>query len=101
MKEYIKFQVKEKIDMDLITKENGIYNGFGRIVALPPTLDVKYTYKKFDSVEIGKAFISLGQMLIEKHTNIIDIRIETRQKETPDDMGKVLDVLFEYEVEPK
>ena len=46
--------------------ENGIYNGFGKMIDLPPIPDNELLKQNFDTKELGDLFIDMGNELKKK-----------------------------------
>jgi hypothetical protein len=97
MRKAIKFSCDEKIEKKRIMVENGIYNGFGKMIDLPPTTDIELLKQNFDTKELGDLFIDLGNELKKEELNITDISIDYSFEENPVSMGKRFMVALYYD----
>ena len=97
MRKVIKFKCDEKIEKKRIMVENGIYNGFGKMIDLPPIPDIELLKQNFDTKELGDLFIDLGNELKKEVLNITDISIDYSFEENPVSMGKRFVVALYYE----
>lgn len=77
--------------------ENGIYNGFGKMIDLPPIPDTEFLKQNFDTKELGDLFIDLGNELKKEVLNITDISIDYSFEENPVSMGKRFVVALYYD----
>lgn len=97
MRKVIKFSCDEKIEKKRILVENGIYNGFGKMIDLPPTTDIEFLKQNFDTKEVGDLFIDIGNELKKEALNITNISIDYSFEENPVSMGKRFMVALYYE----
>ena len=97
MRKVIKFGCDEKIEKERIIVEHGIYNGFGKMIDLPSTTDIKFLKEHFDTKELGDLFIEMGNELKKETSNITDISINYSFEENPISMGKRFMVALYYE----
>lgn len=92
----IGFTLNEQKDVKEAIMNQGIYNGFGKILDLPSIRYVMETTTGFDPKELGDLFIEMGTKLKTIRCNITDIETVFVLKESEYDMGQELVLEMAY-----
>ena len=98
MTKRITFTCDEKIEKELITVKQGIYNGFGKMVNLPPRQEYRFHEHNFDTKELGDSFIKMGELLKQETSEIKNMTLNYALINNPANMGKQFMVMLSYEI---
>ncbi len=97
MRKAISFRLNEQKKTTDVVVENGIYNGFGKMVSLPPKI-VKQTFAdNFNSNELGNIFVEMGYALKRLGKNITNIELKSKFVDNLEDVGKTFMVELQYD----
>ena len=97
MRKSIGFKIKEKKQIKDVVIENGMYNGFGKMVSLPPRIEKQIFADNFNSNELGDLFVKMGYMLKQLGKDITNIELKSKFSDSISDVGKVFMVELLYD----
>src|SRR5690554_1301836 len=92
----IGFTLNEQKDVKEAVMNQGVYNGFGKILDLPSIRYVMETTTGFDPKELGDLFTEMGTKLKTISCNITDIETTFVLRESEYDMGQELVLEMAY-----
>lgn len=93
----VTFKLNEKTVVEDYLVKQGIYNGFGKILDLPP---IRYVRKKpigFSPKELGELLIQMGNELKTVRHNITDVKITSGLTDSVFDNRQQLVLEISYE----
>ena len=91
----------EEIEKEEYVIEHGIYNGFGKILDLPSTKEIKSIKNNFNPIELGDIFINIGNTLKQEQYNITNISLKSILEENHANIGKMLNIVLTYDTKEK
>lgn len=94
----ITFRLEEEIERVNESVEQGIYNGFGKMVNLPPKINIKLVNHGFNVKELANCFIELGEMLLQENGYIENIQLTGEVRPSARDILKEFQVKFVYDI---
>ena len=97
MRKAIGFRINEQKKIKDAVIEHGIYNGFGKMVSLPPTITKQIFADNFNSNELGDLFVEMGYMLKRLGKDITNIELKSKFSDSISDVGKVFIVELQYD----
>lgn len=97
MRKSICFIITEKKQIKDVVIEDGIYNGFGKMVSLPPRIEKRIFADNFNSNELGDLFVKMGYVLKQLGKDITNIELKSRFSDSITDVGKTFIVELQYD----
>ena len=97
MRKAIGFRLNEQKKTKDVVIEDGIYNGFGKMVSLPPKIAKQIFSDNFNSNELGDAFVEMGYMLKRLDKDITNIELKSKFVDNLDCIGKTFMVELQYD----
>ena len=97
MRKAIGFRLNEQKKTKEVAFENGIYNGFGKMISFPSYIAKHVVSDNFNSNELGDAFIEMGYMLKRLGKDITNIELKSKFVDSLEDIGKTFMVELLYD----
>ena len=97
MRKVIGFRLNEEKETKDVAFENGIYNGFGKMISFPSIIEKHVFSANFNSNELGDAFVEMGYMLKRLGKYITNIELKSKFVDRLEDIGKTFMVELLYD----
>ena len=97
----IGFSCAEEIKKETVVIEHGIYNGFGKMIDLPSTCEMKFSTINFEPRKLGKLFIDMGVRISGESSNIKIIELKSELSPRVNDIGTEFIITLFYETTEK
>lgn len=97
MRKAIGFRLNEQKKIKEVVIENGVYNGFGKMVSLPSKIEKHIFSDNFNSNELGNLFAEMGYKLNRLGKDITNIELKSKFVDNLEDVGKVFMVELQYD----